>query len=71
MKCMATITLPKKINIINTFEAGGEKFVVLKRDYLDELLILMKSFINGEKLLKEGKTRSFNEFLKALPKKRK
>jgi hypothetical protein len=44
----------------------GEKFVVLKKEYLDEPLILLKSVFVGEKLLKEKKTRSFDEFLKSL-----
>lgn len=67
---MATITIPKKLNTIGTFEVKGEKFVVLKKEYLDELMILMKSFVIGERLLREGKTRSFNEFLKSVSKKR-
>jgi len=46
----------------------GEKFVVLKKEYLDELLVLLQSVIMGEKLLKEKKTRSFDEFLKSLSK---
>ena len=66
---MATITIPKKLNTIGTFEVKGEKFVVLKKEYLDELMVLMRSFITGERLLKEGKTRSFNEFLKLISKK--
>jgi len=68
---MTTITTPKKLNTIGTFEVKGEKFVVLKKEYLDELLILMKSFLEGERLLKKGKTRSFNDFLKVISKKRK
>lgn len=68
---MPTITIPKKINTIDTFEIKGEKFVVLKKEYLDELIILMKSFMTGEKLLAEGKTRSFSEFLKNISKQRK
>jgi len=70
LKYMATITIPKKLNTIDTFEVKGEKFVVLKKEYLDELLILMKSFLIGEQLLKEGKTRSFSDFLKSLSKKK-
>jgi len=68
---MTTITIPKKINTIGTFEVKGEEFVVLKKEYLDELIILMKSFITGERLFKEGKTRSFSEFLKNGSKQRK
>jgi hypothetical protein len=68
---MATITIPKKLNTIDAFEVKGERFVILKRDYLDEMITLMKSFLTGEKMLKGGKTRSFNAFLKDVPKKRK
>lgn len=68
---MTTITIPKKNNTIDTFEVKGEKFVVLKKEYLDELLILMKSFIAGEQLLKEGRTRSFKDFLKSISEKKK
>ena len=68
---MAAITIPKKLKTIDTFEIKGERFIVLKKDYLDELLILMRSFINGERILKEGKTRSFNEFLRTISRRRK
>jgi len=68
---MATITIPKKINTVDTFEIKGEKFVVLKKEYLDELLILMRSFLIGERLFKEGKTRSFSDFWKSLSRKKK
>ncbi len=68
---MATITIPKKMNTIDAFEVKGERFVVLKKDYLDELIILMKSFLIGERMLKEGRTRSFNAFLKTISKRRK
>ena len=68
---MATITIPKKLDTIGAFKIKGERFVVLKKDYLDELIILMRSFLVGEKALREGKTRSFNEFLKDISKKRK
>jgi len=68
---MTTITIPKKLNTIDTFEIKGEKFVILKKDYLDEILILMKSFVIGEKMLKEGKTRSFTDFLKVISKQKK
>ena len=56
---------------MSAFEIRGEKFVVLKKDYLDELIILMKSFIDGEQLLKSGKTRSFSEFSKTSSKRKK
>ncbi|NCO25257.1 hypothetical protein GW901_01855 [Candidatus Parcubacteria bacterium] len=68
---MDTITIPRKLNTIDTFDIKGEKFVVLKKEYLDELLILMRSFIAGEQLLQEGKTRSFKDFLKSISKKKK
>lgn len=68
---MTTITIPRKINTIDVFEVMGEKFVILKKDYLDELLILMRSFVEGEKLLGEGKTRSFSNFLRLVSKKKK
>ena len=67
---MATIAVPKKLKTIDTFEIRGERFIVLKKDYLDELLILMRSFIIGERMLKEGKTRSFSEFLRTIPNKK-
>lgn len=66
---MTTVTIPKNVNTIDTFEVKGEKFVVLKKEYLDELLILMRSFFVGERLFREGKTRSFNEFLRHISKK--
>jgi glucosamine 6-phosphate synthetase-like amidotransferase/phosphosugar isomerase protein len=69
IKYMTTATIPKKVNTVDTFEVKGEKFVVLKKEYLDELMILMRSFLAGERLLKEGKTRSFSEFLKYISKK--
>ncbi len=67
---MTTITIPKKINYVDTFEVKGEKFVIFKKEYLDELLLLIKSFAVGEQLLKENKTRSFSDFLKTISKKR-
>jgi hypothetical protein len=66
---MAVVTKNNKNKIVGDLEIRGEKFVVLKKEYLDELLILLKSVFVGEKLLKEKKTRSFNEFLKSLSKK--
>ncbi len=65
---MATITIPKKVDTIDTFQIKGEEFIVLKKEYIDELLLLIKSVIEGEKMLKEGKTRSFSEFLKNISK---
>jgi hypothetical protein len=66
---MAVITKNNKGKIVSNFEIMGEKFVVLKKEYLDELLILLKSVFEGEKLLKEKRTRSFDEFLRTLSKK--
>ena len=68
---MATFTIPKKIDTIDTFQVKGEEFVVLKKEYLEELLILMKSFAVGERLLREKKTRSFTDFLKSVSRKNK
>jgi hypothetical protein len=67
-KNIAVIT-KNKGKIVSNFEIMGEKFVVLKKEYLNELLTLLKSVFVGEKLLKEKKTRSFDEFLKSLSKK--
>lgn len=49
----------------NTIDIKGEKFVLLKEDYINELFTLFKSYQNGEKLLKEKKTRNFDTFLKS------
>lgn len=54
-----------------TFKVKGESFIVLKKEYMDELLTLMKSVVTGEKLLRSGRTRSFGEFLKSLSHRRK
>jgi hypothetical protein len=61
---MATFTIPRKIDTMDTFQVRGEQFVVLKKEYLDELLVLMRSFAAGERFLRERKTRSFSDFLK-------
>lgn len=68
---MALTTIPKKINTIDSFQIRGEKFVVLKKEYLDELFLLLRSFLRGEQLLRGGATRSFGEFLRSAAKKRK
>jgi hypothetical protein len=52
IKNIAVITKNNKGKIVSNFEIMGEKFVVLKKEYLDELLILLKSVFVGEKLLK-------------------
>lgn len=60
------ITVSKKnrnIATINTLNIKGEDFVLMKKEYLKELTTLMNSFIDGERLLKAKKTRSFDEFL--------
>ena len=70
---MNTATLPKtipKIDIADTFEVKGEEFIVLKKEYLDELFLLMKSVFTGEKLLRSSKTRSFDDFLTSLSERR-
>ncbi|GEM_PF-6667104 len=64
-----TIFSKRKIKNLGNLEIMGEKFVVLKKEYLEELLTLLKSVMEGEKLLKEKKTRTFNEFLKTLSEK--
>lgn len=64
---MNTFTIPNKLN---TFEVRGEKFVVLKKEYLEELLLLMRSMALGERMLKGGKTRSFTDFLKVAKKRK-
>jgi len=61
---MATITKNKEIKVLGTLEIRGEKFIVLKKEYLNKLLVLLQSVIIGERLLKEKKTRTFTEFLK-------
>lgn len=68
---MSMVAISKKINTIDTFEVKGEKFVVLKKDYLDELVVLMRSFAVGEKMLKDSKTRSFSDFFRNIPKRKK
>lgn len=67
---MGNTTITKKFNTVSTFEVKGEEFVVFKKEYLRELILLMNSFIVGEKILKEGKSRSFDEFLKTISKKK-
>lgn len=67
---MSTATISSKLSDLGTFEINGERFVVLKKDYLDEILTLTQSFDAGEKLLKTGKTRSFSEFVKNLARRR-
>ena len=67
---MSTATLSRKLHDLSTFEVKGEEFVVLKKDYLDEILTLAQSFDAGEKLLKFDKTRSFSEFIKAFARKK-
>ena len=64
-----TIFSKKRGKNLGNLEIMGEKFVVLKKEYLEELITLLKSVIEGEKLLKEKKTRTFDEFLKTLSKK--
>lgn len=68
---MQIITIPKKIRTTGTLHIGKENFVVLKKEYIDELLTLLKSAAHGEWMLREGHTRSFNEFLTSVSRKRK
>lgn len=67
---MSNTTITQKFNTVSTFEVKGEEFVVFKKEYLRELMLLMNSFVVGEKILKEGKSRSFDEFLKTISKKK-
>jgi hypothetical protein len=67
---MATVVSTNKPGALSTFEVRGEKFVILRKVYLDELFKLMNSFVHGEKLLKAKKTRSFREFIDAAGKRR-
>jgi len=67
---MNTATNILKTGNLNTLEVKGEKFVILKKEYLDELLILFRSFVNGEELVKDKKTRGFDDFLKTVSKSR-
>lgn len=60
-----------KTGNLNTLEVKGEKFVILKMEYLNELLILFRSFVTGEKLIKSGRTRSFDDFLEVVLKNKK
>ena len=66
---MVAVTIPKQIDTIDSFKIMGEDFVILKKDYIDELSILMKSFIEGEHLLKKNQTRIFDDFFKSISKK--
>jgi len=63
---MASTTILRKTNVLNTLEVKGEEFVILKKAYLDELLTLMRSFEAGERMLRSGKTRSFSDFFKSI-----
>lgn len=68
---MTTFIIPKKANQVGTFEMSGERFVVLKKEYLDELMALVKSFTVGEKLLHGKNTRTFSDFFASISKRRK
>lgn len=68
---MNTTSLNKEINNVGTFRVKGEDFIILKKKYIDEFSILVKSVVSGEKTLRAGKTRSFNDFVKVHSKKRK
>ncbi|MEK7542356.1 MAG: hypothetical protein AAB524_01505 [Patescibacteria group bacterium] len=65
---MKSLAIPRKMDTVDTFQIKGEHFVVLKKDCLEELLLLMRSFVVGEKMLRGRRTRSFREFLKTTKK---
>lgn len=68
---MITFTIPKRIDAVGNLQIRGEKFLVIKKEYMDELFLLMQSFTTGERLFREGKTRSFTEFLKSISSRKK
>ena len=53
-------------NEIGTLKIKEESFVVLPKKHWAELGLLLNSVIEGEKELRQGKTRSFREFLTSL-----
>ena len=61
------------INIPKNLLKEKELVVISKKEYqkLKELLILFNSVVEGNKFLRQKKTRSFKEFLKSLNKKTK
>lgn len=67
---MQTFASPNKITAAGTLRIGREKFVVLKKEYIDELLTLLKSAAQGEQMLRAGRTRSFGEFVRSAARKK-
>ncbi len=75
---MAIIALPKKIRAVDDFEVKGEKFVILKKAFYEELLRFskIKKLDQGlKKALEDVKTgrilgpfESVNEFKRAIRK---
>jgi len=60
--------LKKGIKGLRNLEIRERKnWYLRKKEHLEELLILLKSVIEGERLLKK-KTRTFSEFLKTISK---
>ncbi len=55
---------------IGTLRIKEESFAVLPKEYWTEFERLLKSVIDGERAIKEGKARSFSEFLKSLPRRK-
>lgn len=62
---------PAYFNKFDAINIKGEKFLLLKEDYLKELLVLFRSFVVGEAILKNNKTRSFDSFFKSIARIRK
>lgn len=62
---MTTITIPKKLT------KGGDLMVVEKENFEKlvkenaELKLAMRAILEGELALRQGKTRSFRDFLKS------
>ncbi|MDP1994769.1 MAG: hypothetical protein Q8K40_05940 [Ignavibacteria bacterium] len=62
---MTTITIPKKLT------KGGDLMVVEKENFEKlvkenaELKLAMRAILEGELALRQGKTRSFGDFLKS------
>ena len=60
-----------QIRPFGAFDVKGEEFVVVKKEHLKVLITLFNSVMTGEKMLREGKTRSFEDFIKSTRKKAK
>ncbi len=55
---------------VATLSLAGEEFAVLKKEHLEELLLLVQSATTGERLLRTGKTRNFKQFIATRRKRR-